>query len=517
MINMMYLVLIAMLALNVSKDLLKAFVSFDEGMLLTMENSTRKNSALYSELERANGLDPIRAGAQWQKAQEIKQATSHAIAWVDSLSKALIAETEGITMDEADTIQLRYVEAQDDVDVTTNCMIGPVEDGSQGAARTLKQKLVGHYKALHQTLGKDLAQGFELRVDTSSVVEDGVKLSWEVAHFYRTPLVAAVALLSKYKSDLRNAEYEALERLYASISERDLPFDTVAAKVIAQNDYVILGDTHKAEVFVAAYSTTRDPQVDLYQGSNVNAIKVDVSNGVGQVLLPSDKTGLHSYRGEVKLLGAHGNELVFPFQHEYLVATPSVAVSPTKMNVFYRGIDNPIDVSVPGFANEQVRVSINGGNTVRNLGNGAYNVRMAANSPARVTVSIAVQTDEGLRNFGTKEFRAMRLPDPYVRLGNVTTQGQLTKQQLCAYQGLVAEYAKDFPFELSCDVVKYNVLHVQRNGTVMEYRNNGARFSEQLKALMCAARRGDRFYFEKVKARGKDGVRELSGIAITVK
>ena len=382
MINMMYLVLIALLALNVSKDLLKAFVTFEEGLDLSLASSVRKNASLYSQLDKAKSLDPLRAGEQWEKAQKIKLETSATISWIDSLSKVLIMETEGLSAEEADTMQLRHVKGQDNVDVPTSLMIGPRDDASSGAARTLKEKLVQHHGQLQEMLGPKYSGGFDLLVDTNGITEEGVYLNWENANFYRTPLVAAVALLSKFKNDVRNTEFAALERLHSSITERDLPFDTVAAKVIAHNDHVILGDAHKAEVFVAAYSTTKDPQVELFLNNGQEPYQngVVVANGTGHIELPSDKPGLFSYHGKVKMLDPYGQLLEFPFEHEYLVAAPSAAVSPTKMNVFYRGIDNPIEVSVPGFANENVRLSINGGNSLQNVGNGAYMVKMSANA-----------------------------------------------------------------------------------------------------------------------------------------
>lgn len=519
MINMMYLVLIAMLALNVSKDLLKAFVTFDESLKLTLNNSLRKNNSIYNSLDQAKSLDPLRAGPQWEKAQQIKAHTTITIAWLDSLTSELISKTEGISMAEADTIELRYVEAQDNVDVPTNLMIGPKDDASEGAARKLKLHLVEHYNALLKALGEQYGTGFEMSVDTAGTREEGVDLNWETANFYRTPLVATVALLAKYKNDVRNAEYEALERLYASISERDLPFDTVAAKVIAKNDYVILGDAHQAEVFVAAYSTTKDPGVELFLDENASPTvdRVSVTNGTGYIELPSDRTGLHKYRGMVKMLDPHGEMMEFPFEHEYLVARPMAAVSPTKMNVFYRGIENPIDVSVPGYANEHVRVSVSGGNTIRSVGNGSYVVQMLANSPVNVQVNISVLTEDGsTRSFGAKEFRAMRLPDPYARLGDITAEGKISKSKLCAQRGLKGEYAKDFPFELTCSMVEFDVMFV-RGATVIQHKNSGEGFSDEVKALLCETRRGDKIYFEHIKARGKDGIRKLNPLSITVR
>ena len=521
MINMMYLVLIAIMALNVSKDLLKAFVTFEEGMGLTLANSMSKNSSLYSAIEKAKSIDPAKAGQQWQKAVDIRSVTNETVEWIDALKNRLIAETEKIPLEVADTLALRWVEAKDDADIPTNIMIGSKDDASSGEARELRTKLISHYEELNDILGEDLSEGFDLHIDTNGTIEDGADLNWELSNFYRAPLAADVALLSKFKNDVRNLEYEALERLHSSINERDLPFDTVAARVISSSDYVILGDTHLAEVFVAAYSTTKDPEVELSlhtPDGSLNDMPIEVSDGSGRVLLNTTVPGLHSYSGVVRLTDNNGLTTEFPYRHEYLVARPSAAVSATKMNVFYRGIENPVEVSVPGYAHENVRVSISGGNTIRATGNGSYVVSMSANSPASVSVSVSVVEANGSnRQFAAKQFRVKKLPTPYVRIDRIKGSGEMTKGQICAVSGLIAEYAEDFPFDLSCRVVSYEVTHVQRNGTVIVHKNQGQNFEEDVKALLCASRRGDKIYFEHIRARGPDGVRPLSPLSIKIK
>lgn len=521
MINMMYLVLIAILALNVSKDLLKAFVTFDEGLDITLANTASKNNSLYNALDRAKSLDPVKAGEQWEKAQKIKVSTSTTLGWIDSLSIRLIAETEGIELQEADTMALRNVEGTDNIDVPTNIMIGSNEDASLGEARKLYAQLIGHYSDLRTILGDDLSEGYEIQMDTNGIVEDGVKLNWELSNFFHTPLAASVALLTKFENDVRNLEYEALERLHFSIGERDLPFDTVSAKVISHSDYVLLGDPHMADVFIAAYSTTKDPEVELFleePGSVSRAVPIQVANGSGMVELASDRIGLHKYSGTIRMFDPSGQPLEFPFEHEYLVARPSVTVSPSKMNVFYRGIENPIDISVPGFANQDVRVSISGGNTVRTTGNGTYEVNMSTNSPAEVKVFVSVITEDGeQRKFGEKDFRVKRLPDPYAIIGDIKVDGTMSRSQVCAYSGLKGEYEKDFTFELTCEIISFQVMHVQRNGTVIVHQNQGQRFEPNIKELLCASRRGDKIYFEKIRARGKDGIRKLRPLFVTIR
>ena len=141
MIGMMYLVLTALLALNVSKDILDAFVLINTSLENTVVNYDEKTETLYSEFNTAKQFDPIKATPHWNKAQKAKDLSVGIIDYVKELQIKLLQETEKIPKSQADTLQLQYVNAKDNYDIPTNIMIGQTEDGSKGLARELKNKL----------------------------------------------------------------------------------------------------------------------------------------------------------------------------------------------------------------------------------------------------------------------------------------------------------------------------------------------------------------------------------------
>ena len=142
MIGMMYLVLTALLALNVSKDILRAFVVINEDIELSIMSTQEKVDLLYADFNAARALDPEKTQYYWAKAQQAKILSDSMLFYIDKLKKKLIVETEGIPIQVADTIQLKYIEKQDDYTKPTEIMIGSTEDGTNGKARELKLKVL---------------------------------------------------------------------------------------------------------------------------------------------------------------------------------------------------------------------------------------------------------------------------------------------------------------------------------------------------------------------------------------
>src|ERR1043165_4725756 len=149
MIGMMYLVLTALLALNVSKDILDAFVVVNKGLEKTNVNFSDRNEELYSMFDLAKTVDPVRVTANWKLAQEAKKGSEELCVYIDKLQKQLIAKTEGLEQNVADTIQMANIAGKDKYDTPTNILIGDSEDGSAGASRELKNKLIAYRTQLN--------------------------------------------------------------------------------------------------------------------------------------------------------------------------------------------------------------------------------------------------------------------------------------------------------------------------------------------------------------------------------
>ncbi len=523
MIAMMYLVLTAILALNVSKEVIEAFVTVNKSLEATAGNFDEKNHMLYADFDQAKSVDPKKVTEYWEKANHAKELSQALDNYIRKLKIQLIAETEGLTLEEADTINLDYVKRQDDFDRPTNIMVGNKEDGSTGKARELKIKLNEYREEMLKLIPEKERKNINLGFETPDRVKKDKTRTWETNQFYNSPLVATVAILSKFQTDVKNAEFDVVNLLYKSFTKEDFPFDTIAAKVLTESNYVMLGDEYKASVFVAAFSTTKNPEIVLGKlNSDGTALvsesgTVPATNGMGEYVVRTNREGIFDYEGMVKMTSPSGQQKIYPFKSEYIVARPSTVVSPTAMNLFYKGIDNPVSISVPGVANENITATATGGNQLVKTGNGNYIMKVSKNSPPTTDVIVSATMSDGTkRNMGTMTFRVKRLPKPFVRLGEITGIGRMTKGVLEAQMGLVVTYGDDFGFNITARIKSFDIALMKSDGT-FPFSQNGGRFTQPTIDFLKQCRRGNKVSFENIKVEGDDGiVHELGPILITV-
>ncbi|MBL4585736.1 MAG: gliding motility protein GldM [Flavobacteriales bacterium] len=525
MIGMMYLVLTALLALNISKDILDAFVIVNESLAATSETTNKKMNALYSDFELARSIDPQKVDNYWARSQEARRRATEINTFIDSIKTTLISKTEKVERSVADTLSMSLIAKKDDYDTPTNILIGKKEDGSGGLANILKNKILEYQIAMRQLLNKQDRTHFNDRINLEDRKLADQTSTWETNNFYHTPLVASLVILSKLQMDVADVEYDVVNKLYRSFNQKDFFFDTIAATVLPQSNYVLLGEDYTSDIIVAAYSTTRSPRIrvgKLNEAGTELVLQEDTvatENGKGLFRRKTTAEGIFSYAGMVDLIDSEGETQSYPFRSEYIVARPSLVVSPTQMNVFYKGIDNPVSISVPGVPSERISASITGGNSLRKVGSSSYMAIMSPSSPSTVYVNVsATMADGTVRNMGRMEFRAKRLPTPFSAInrkqGSVRMKPNIFKAQI----GLSAKYADDFAFQLSPRVRKFRVFMTDRQGQViLNEEFNGARFDPTLKDKFSKVKRGYKIIFENIQSKGDDEVEHtLSPIIITI-
>lgn len=524
MIGMMYLVLTAMLALNVQREVLDAFVTLDEGNQRTLLGLTEGNAALFGQLKFAHTVDAQKVGPYFRSGQTVRASSDSLISWMEALRIQLVREEEGIEAHEADTLTLRFTDKLDMYDASTRILIGQEADGSGGKAEELHLLLQGFLDLVNLELDQHAIAAVESPFDFSDRSMDGEMENWEVFTFYDTPLAACVAMLHKLEADVRSAEYSALSSLLAQISVDDIPVDTVLARVIPVSNYVTLGEAYKADIFLGAYSTTSEPQV-LVGEVDANGYLVgegtplEVVDGIGSFEMKPTTQGMHSYAGEVRITDKRGQIRKYPFRQEYLAAKPTAVVSPTAMNVMYIGPDNPLDVSVPGIPDDKLVVSVTGSNSISKVGAGKYVCKLRPNSPRLVKVNVAARLEDGsTRSFGSLEFRARPLPDPKVRITDIYQDGKLTLNELKSFGGVKAEYDKNFEFAGLPLKVKSFKIQYMKDGQPVDRSITGRSFQSLSDWLNGASRRNTQIVFRDILVEDVNGtVIKANNIYITVK
>jgi len=552
MIGMMYLFLTAMLAINVSKSILNAFVVVNESLAVTNETFEGKNEYMYNSLASAQLSDP-KAVPYYKASLEVKKLAEEMDDYILTLRGTIIhAVQDAVSIEDGKHFNLMDVEAKDNYDIPMFIMVGPTEDASKGKARELRNKLDEYRKALLdimnspeillpnkpeiiKTLG-DLGidtedPGDKEGADKMFYADHPEEARWETSKFDHMPVPAAVAMLTQMQNQVKNAEATIVAKLLGGIGSTDFKFDTLAAKVIPKSNYVIQGGEYEADIFVAAFSTSANPKVFIGEGydsvKNELTGKVDsvpVINGMGKLKVPAGATGAKKYAAMVEVTNTATKEVTkYPLivsgkpYAEYMVAKPTATISPTKMNVLYIGVDNPIDISVSGFDDSKVTAHLSGGGGfLRKKGSGHYIARVKKSTKAGATISVSAKDDDGNSHaMGKMKFRVKSIPKPEASIGG-KNGGTISRGKLKAQKFVKAEL-KNFAFDLKFKVKSFNVS-ASIGGFEQEKKSNSANITPAQKNIIKKVKKGGRVMFTNIKAVGPDGkTKKLNAIVFKVK
>ena len=518
MIGMMYLVYTSMLAMNVSADLLNAFVLVDSGLSQTTHNYATKNAQTYAEFTQAEMLNPGKVKPWREKAEAVHTQSQELYSFIKDLKYNLVKTSDGekspALLPNGD-VDGMLVETKTNTDVPGLVLI------EQGNGAELRKKVASYRDAILNLIDKERDSALYgtinemLNTDDPPATNDGIQHTWESYRFEHIPLVAVLPQLTKVQVDVLNAEADVMSYLMSRIDAGDFKFNRLEAVVIPSSDYVMRGETFNAQVFMAASDTTQRPTIYIGAYDSVRNEKtgewnysmrgsydtVPVSDGGrGMYRRVAASTGRVSWGGLVEFAGPQGDKIRLPFKHSYTVSEASVAVSPTKMNVFYLGVDNPVDISASGVPLDQIKVSVSDG-TITRSGNG-YLAKVTGRPGAVVKVTVSA----GGKVMGVKDFRVKKVPDPLPSLFGVSPDAMtLRKSQLTSSQGVVAAMPEDFDFDMKFTVLGFTVGAVV-GGYLTEQVSTGPQFTDRQKQLMQNLTAGMQLTITNIRVKGPDGV-----------
>ena len=505
MINMMYLVLTALLALNVSKDILKAFQKVEGSLSTAVENIAVQNNLMYSEFQKAADNNPIKVGEWKDLAFNIKDDASELRQYIGDLKDTLILRTGGYDEEGA-------LVGMDNLEKVANEMLKKPQKGA-----LLKAEIQAYKEYMLNIKGVSDNADLTALIENTFVLDDISKTeTWEKDRFDHYPLIAVLTFLTQIQGDVVNIESKVVDYLRSNIGADDMKFSTVAAQVISPKNYVMEGDSFKASISIAAYDDTQTPIIivtdvfindTLPDFSKADTIPVAL-DGRGMYSIPARGIGVQKRAAKIFLTTESGvKEYTEIF--EYQVAKPMAVVSPTKMNVFYRGVPNPIEVSVPGYSPEDLSVS--GSNvTLKRIKPGQYEatVRDKAKGDAKITVKANDRT------IGKPiEFRLKRIPSPTASI-NGKKEGVMSKGKLSKAQGIAASLT-NFPFDLKYTVESYDVRLTDGEYT-KTIKVKGNKFTTEVKEKILKLKPGSDISFTNIRAKGPDGRKPCGAIILTV-
>ena len=497
MINLMYIVLMAMLALNVSSDVLKGFTLIGDSLNRTIDNAMKENQDLYTDFAEQYKSNPAKVKPWYDKAMKVKQMSDSLYNYAGQLRWAIARECDG---SDGNPDNLRDKE---NLEAASHVMLAP----SRGQGQKLCNAIVSFRNRI-LALVPDPKQRAIIASNLSTDVprtEDNVGKNWQQYMFEEIPSVAAVTMLAKLQSDVRKAENEVLHSLRANIDLKDIRVNEINAYVSAEATTLYPGETFRSRIFMAAVDTTQRPEIYV----NGRRIAAD-----GNYNFTVGAPGQYSFSGYILMPNADGDIVRRQFTQKYNVIAPpqGATVAADLMNVLYAGYNNPVSVTAAGIPASQVHLTMSGG-TLTSTGPGKYTAR-PSQVGQDVTFTVSGTVNGKTQNMGSFTFQVRKLPDPtaYIQVGtNRFRSGKLAKASLIATTKLCAAI-DDGLLNIPFRVVSFETVFADRMGNLRPEPSNGDNFTENQRNLMRELRRGQRFYISNVRAIGPDGItRTLNG------
>lgn len=523
MINMMYIVLTAMLALNVAAEVLEAFRLVDESLIHTMEGVVAKNRQVYSAFEQAYIENPVKVQEWKQKADNVRNISGEMISYIDSLKEGLVkySGSEPVNQDNpyhpdnfyfiaqnGDTLQIKK---EDDLNGPSEFMI------TQKRANELKEMIIAYKNNLVSNLNEEDTELRETILTTletpdpqSGIKDADEQKTWESQYFENKPLVAVLTMLSKMKIDVKNSEANVINYLYSQIDAGSFKFNSLGARVIAKSNLVFQGEPYEAEVFLAAEDTTQQPQIII------NGRPAVVKDGKAIYTTSTNESGVFKWSGLIKYKTPAGIIQNYPFEQEYQVTTPSVTMSATKMNVFYRGLKNPFDVSGGGIPDEDLEVTMTNGKIARTGSEWVVEPTDLDEQGRKTKVSVYSNIGGQRRLVGSSVWRVKKVPDPVAQVA-LQSGGDIRKEVLAIQDGVMAVLI-DFDFDFRYTVTEFELSTTDQAGYTTGRKSTNNRFTDEQKNLIQRASPQSTVYIGNIKARGDDGsIRDLDPIAFKIR
>lgn len=519
----MYLVYTAMLALNVSAEVVEGFKTVGNAMTKSNENMVTKLDDTYNNFEAALKNNPAKVKEKYDKAQEIKKLSDELVYIIDTVTYSFIGEiTQKADIsiidpnDKENTIKrtinlmnadgsknfdsiaealrvggFSWIQKLDNNHIGTPYFIGKAEgkEVSEGAAAEVKRRIIEYKRAVKEKLGADSSHvALGLSVEDMHLNSEGKPLSWEQLNFNNTVAGAALVTLTRMKAEVMNAEFDAVNMLYKQIKSNDFSFDKVAVITRPKSSYIMQGGKYELIVNVGAYDSKAKFEATV-GGTRFTA------NDTGAVVYSTvcNATGPRTVTGTVYVKNDNGTSS-YDFKESYFVAEPMAVFELTEMNVVYSGIDNPVRISIPGIAAHNLVVSLADPNQATivpdtKAGAGNYIIKPKVNK-GKIKVNASFKDGNQTRFAGSTEFRARPLPDPKIYLGTIEAGRGIPINDLKGMKGPSVRYGPDFAFHMKTPTINKQTIDITKVNGATDIENRGQQWGAEVMSYIQKAKPG---------------------------
>lgn len=483
MIGILYLVLLGLVALNVSDSILDAFKNLGNSLNTSTQNTQSGIDNMFLAFRETKMKEnPERAKPLLDRAEEAQALVATLTSKLQEYTALLTQEGGGISEDTGD------VKFRASTDISMRMM---VKGGNASQLRDLINQTAEQLRALTNN-----EVSFALSAEDPAP-RGGVQKTWEQANFGEgIPLTAAITAIDKINADAKNAESAVVKHIFGKMDQAIVNLDRFAAVAVAPTSYLIQGQPYTAKVFLTAYDSQSNPAI------TVDGSPLQVVDGQGVYTVNTGSEGVFNWKGTIQVQQTDGTVKTYETEPmSYQVARPSAVVSPDKMNVMYIGVDNPISISAPGIPVEDLTVS---GNNVSISGSGGkYTAKVSSTGEA--TVNVSARIGDRTQQLGSTTFRVKRIPKPSARVGG-KAGGAMSAAQLRG-QNVVSAALDDFEFDARFNITRFNMYIANpRVDPLPAMAASNAQFTPQMKTGLGSVRAGSVVTIYNIVGVGPDGV-----------
>lgn len=514
----MYLVLTAMLALNVSADIINGFAKLRHSMESSMGATYNRTQSIMANFEMEYNKDDAgkaKYGDWYAVAKEIYDKSEELYYYIENFKLAIARDVDGEDYQELPE-KLKGGSDTNKPHAYAFNMTDPQTGRSN--AEELKARM-NEYVEYMTTASSPCIQNrmdrpafkkewdekmsmIKTLFNTEDVVnEEKEKVTWEASIFHEMPAAAVMAMLVKYQNDINTVEYDMVHFMFAQTSASAHITNKVEAIVLPTNgEYIMQGQQYRAKIVSAMMDTNDVPRVFI--GNQ------EISNGTYTVT--ANSPGEHTYTGYM-LVGDDTTR--YAFKGKYTVGVPSATISNVDLDIMYRGYDNKFKITVPGVQDDQVNIVVEGA-TSKQVSDG-WIIR-PTDAAKTVKVNVLAKVEGQNKTMGTQTFRVKPMPTPMgsIKVGEreyVDGDG-VPAAKWTTSTTVIASYGKDGILNVPFEVTSFTLVI---NGTPY-YSKNANLTKEQVDKLK-NAKVGTRVTVEDLKAKNKMGGKEQRLNSFTVK
>jgi gliding motility-associated protein GldM len=505
MINLMYLVLTAMLALNVSAEIINAFFSLNKGIKDSSVIVDGSNTNIKLGIDKQAKAYPKPENMEFQSLSEKAQKISKDFEnYINGVTGELVTAAGGLNPKYNDGRPIRYK----DKDVTTNLFMPQGKNKGAEVEQKIRETREAFLALIKDPKEREeMAKQVALLVD--AIPADAKAKTWTELKFKQMPVAAVMPTLTKLSADAKTSETAILNYFFKKINgEVDIKFDKFRVAIAPQKAYLIRGDKFVADVYLAAYSSSPGSNVSI----SVNGSGLALKDGVGHYETTPSGIGKQTVKANATIRNPlTGQVTTSEGSFEYEIGEKSGAISAEKMNVFYMGVDNPVAISAAGVSSNSLRLNCAGCQSLNKVNDNNYTVRIDREGEVSLTM-----TGEGGFSL-TKKFRGKRIPDPIAMISSGKRSGAVGSGEMAANAGLIAKL-ENFDFDARCSIQSYVLFRIPRREDPQQANVNGPTNGEA-ERLCRMAKPGDSYQYMEIKARcpGDGAARNLGSMSFVIK